>query len=114
LAPGRSEERCVTARKAPAEQVTSFGLEQADEHRQEHRGDEREHETSRRAAVDTYRTSPLAASAEHSYFFAVVFLGAARRLRAEPFPLATSPVGSFESPAFRRSFSAISAISCGA
>lgn len=95
------------------------GLEQADqdvdEHCQEYGNGEREHETPRRATVDTYPASPLAASAEHVYFLAAVFFGAARRgFGAVRFPLATSPVGSFESPAFSRSFSAISAISCGA
>jgi len=43
---------------------------------------------------------------------AAVFLRAARRgLGAELLLLATSPVGSLESPAFTRSFCAISAIS---
>ena len=50
----------------------------------------------------------LAASLTTPYFLAAVFLP----LASGPFPLATSPVGSFEGPAWRN-FTAISAISCG-
>lgn len=63
------------------------------------------------------RLPPLSSMTERGavYFFAVVFLRGARRgLLLEPRPFAISPEGSLGSPAFTRSFSAISAISSGA
>ena len=60
-------------------------------------------------------TDPLRSSPSDTYLAAAFLRGARRGLEFfAGLPLATRPVGSFESPAFTRSFSAIAAISSGA